>query len=305
MLREPSIGVRKRAFAALGRIKAATAQTCEGSQWRVAARFLRCNENKCPRRLRVAVFSEDGRERLNIAPTEFIVSEDGRHAATYHVIERRVPEGMSVVFVLPRMSAPPRASWSHAALKCLAWKRPSDLWSAVPYLPGGGPDAQHSPWGDLPPQFSSRPEVLKAAFGRPPHRADCADLWNALCRSVRPDQRPARGTRHLIVLSPAAAGGSAGEGLISAVLTSRTSVQVISLVPDPALEEFCRRVRGSFRAAANNEEIPARIEQAYLNLLAGYVVSYQPVSPDARTLRIRVHTPAGWGETSLPIPAPE
>ena len=305
MLREPGIAVRKRAFAALGRIKAAAAQTCEGSKWRVAARFLRNNEHKCPRRLRVAVFSEDGRERLNILPTEFILSEDGRHAAAYDVIERRVPEGMSVVFVLPRMSGPPRASWSQAALKCLAWKRPSDLWCAVPYLPGSDPDAQHPPWSDLPPLFSSRPEVLKVAFGRPPHRADCVDLWKALWRSVRPDQRPAGGTRHLIVLSPAAAGGSAGNGLITAVLTSRTSVQAISLVPDPALEEFCRRVRGSFRTAAGNEEIPARIEQAYLNLLAGYVISYQPVSPDARTLRIRVQTPAGWGETNIAIPAPK
>lgn len=41
---------------------------------------------------------------------------------------------------------------------------------------------------------------------------------------------------------------------------------------------------------------------AYLNLLARYTISYQPVSRDARSLRIRVHTPSGWGETDIPIP---
>jgi hypothetical protein len=54
------------------------------------------------------------------------------------------------------------------------------------------------------------------------------------------------------------------------------------------------------------DEIPAMIEQAYLNLLARYEIAYQPVAPNAPVLKVRIQTPGGWGETLIAsAPEPE
>ena len=68
--------------------------------------------------------------------------------------------------------------------------------------------------------------------------------------------------------------------------------------PNQQLQEFCRRTHTSFRSGAE-EDIPAMIEQAYLNLLARYEIAYQPVVPTAPVLKVRVQTPYGWGETLI------
>jgi hypothetical protein len=304
MLREPNTAVRKRAFAALGQIKAATAQTFEGSQWRVAARYLGSDTRKGLRRLQLAVTSQDCLEHPKIRPTQFLLSEGGQHVVTYKVEGRPVPEAMSVVFVLPRAGEPSSAPWNQAALHCLAWKRPSDLWATVPYIPEGDPGTPNQPPDSVPPRFTSKPEVLEAAFSHPPNRAGCTDLWNAIWRSARPDQGHGRGRRHLIVFSQSEIRRSAGPELVASILGSRTSVQVVCSVPNSSLADFCRRTKGSLRMAGNDEEVRAVIENGCLSLLSRYDISYQAVSPEASHLKVRVHAPSAWGETSLPIPAP-
>jgi hypothetical protein len=47
------------------------------------------------------------------------------------------------------------------------------------------------------------------------------------------------------------------------------------------------------------DEIPAMIGQAYLNLLARYEIAYQPVAPNASVLKVRIQAPGGWGETLI------
>jgi hypothetical protein len=170
------------------------------------------------------------------------------------------------------------------------------------YLPTGDPEDQNASLADAPARFLSNPESVAAALETVPARTDCTDLWSAIWRSVQTDNGPVRGKRHVIIFSHTGEAKSAGPGLISATLTSRALVQVISSVPNPALEYFCRRVRGSFQVAATDEEVAPLVGQAYVNLLARYDISYRPACAEASTLKIRVHAPSGWGETELAVP---
>ncbi len=78
----------------------------------------------------------------------------------------------------------------------------------------------------------------------------------------------------------------------------RIPLQVVASGPNAQLQEFCRRTNTSFRTGAV-ADIPAMIEQTYLNLLARFEIAYLPVVPNAPVLKVRVQTPVGWGETLI------
>ena len=303
LIKDPDSVVRKRSFAALVQIKAAVAQALRAGHWRVAGLFAGTNVQQDVRRLQLAVVPEAGGEQPRIRPTELILSEDGRQVVTYKVAERPTAQGMSVCLVLPRLGAQPSPSWNEAVLACLRWKRASDLWALMPYLPTGDLEEPNVSLADDPPRFHPNPETIKAALGAVPARTGCTDLWTAIWRSVRTDNGPVRGKRHVIIFSGIEEARFAGPGLITAALTSRALVQVVSSVPNPTLADFCTRVRGNFRIAATDAEIAPLVEQAYLNLLPQYDISYQSACPEAPILKIRVHAPSGWGESQVPVPA--
>ena len=303
LLKDPNSAVRKRGFAALGRIKAAAAQTLQAGRWRVAGLFVGNNARQDSRSIQLAVVSEDGREQPRILPTAFILTEDRRQVITYKVVERPTPEAMSVAFILPRRGGPLESPWNPAALACLRWKRTSDLWASVPYSPAGDQGAPSASLDGAPLPFLASSDKVTETFTNVPARTSCMDFWAAIRRSVRTDKGPARGKRHVIVFSHTKESEAAGPELIAATLSSHAFVQVVSSVPNPALEDYCSRTHGNFQTAAADEEITTLIEQAYLNLLARYDITYQPVCPEAATLKIRVHAPSGWGESEIPIPA--
>jgi hypothetical protein len=303
LLRESNNMVRKRGFVALGQIKTAAARTLRASHWRVAGLFVGNHLREGSRRLQLAVVSADGREQPRILPTELILSEDGRPVVNYKLVERPVVPAVSVFLVLPRSSGSPAFPWHEALLKCLRWKRPSDLWALMYYLPESDAEHQNASLINEPVRFLSTPDSVAAALNGVPPRSECTDLWSAVWRSVQSDGGPVRGKRHVIVFSHNPEAKSAGLSLISGILTSSALVQVVSSVVNPALASFCSRVHGSFRTAATDEEIATLVEQTYVNLLARYDIGYEPACPEAPTLRIRVHAPSGWGESELPIPA--
>ena len=107
----------------------------------------------------------------------------------------------------------------------------------------------------------------------------------------------------MIIFSNVEETRGAGLELISAIITSSTLVQAISTGKNPRVEDFCAKTRGVFRRVSGEEEASTAIEQAYLQLLARYEISYQPIEPLAQNLKVRAHTPAGWGEFTLAIPA--
>jgi hypothetical protein len=303
MLVEPDTTVRKLAVTALRRVKAVAAQTVQGAEWRMAGVIQTGQPNgrqTTLRKVHLAVASNDVDEQPKILPTQFTLTEGARNVLAYKVTERPAAEAMSVIFIFPRSEEAASAPWNQGASQCLAWKRRSDLWCNLPFLPPGDPEAAGaSPRQPLP--FSSSPEALEESFGRTPGRVDCSELWQTLWRCVGSDQAAARGKRHLIVVATDHIGKIAGHSLISNMIGSRTSLQVISSVSNPEVEDFCRQVKGRSRTFENEAEIPELILQAYWNLLIRYEISYQPVSPEATFLKVRVQTASGWGEVQIPI----
>jgi hypothetical protein len=196
------------------------------------------------------------------------------------------------------------APWNQGALRCLDWKRPTDLWCTVPYVPDD--DSATAPGLELElPPFSTQAEFAAASFTTPHKRTDCTDFWTALWRTVRSEAGPVRGKRHLIVFAPDDLGRIAGHGLVASVISSRTSVQVISTGPNSALQDFCRMTGGAFQFGETDAAVADLVTRAYLNLLARYDITYQPVVPAASTIRVRVNSHTGWGESSISIPSAE
>jgi hypothetical protein len=301
LLLESEPVVRKRALAALGRIKQA-ASSCAGlPQWPVAARLTPGSRLKGMRTVMAAVAADGSQAPPKICPLQFILSEGGQYITSFKVNERPEPEAISVIFVIPRTTEPDFKPFQSAALNCLKWKRPSDLWCVLPYLESGdgglGGQAQEMP----PPQFTANLEVAEGMLVKPAKRIDCTDLWTALWRATHTDAN-SRGQRHIFVFSRSPENRIAGHGLVSNVQSGRCHVLAISSVENPELSEFCKRTHSTFDVAAE-EEIPELIRQAYLSLLARFEITYQPLNTSAGSLKIRVQAAEGCGETLLPLPA--
>jgi hypothetical protein len=303
MLVESNTTVRKTAFAALVRIKAASAQTVLGPRLRMAG--IMPNQpgdlKQTQRKVHLAIAPDNGQNQPRILATEFLLSENGQSVLSYKVTEKPPVAAMSVIFVLPRAGVAAATPWNQGAVKCLAWKRPSDLWASLPFLPSGDPEAMGHAI-DEPPRFTANTAALAASLAKTPGRLDCSELWETLWRCVRPDQAGVRGKRHLIVVANEQVDRIAGDSLIANIVGSRTSLQVISSLPNPAVDDFCQKAKGRFHTFENESDIPDLVQQAYLNLLTHYEISYQLVSKDATEVRARVQTASGWGEVKIPIP---
>ncbi len=97
MLAQTDAVLRKRAFQALGQIKAANAQTNLGTELRVAGRFGAELQNGM-RQILISVTSQDGRELPPILPTQIFLSEPGQHVLSYKVTEKRPPERFEIAY---------------------------------------------------------------------------------------------------------------------------------------------------------------------------------------------------------------
>jgi HEAT repeat protein len=301
LLPDSNTAVRSRALAALGRIKASLAQSRAGEEWLLSGALLDFSPQKPARRLQLAVAGEEAHDFPRILPTQVLISDNGQPVSAYKMLERVVGESMTVVFALPREAVPGGSSWTLGVQACNAWRRPSDLWAVSYYLTGPASDAGSDSLEE-PPRFSSNSAALEAALEQPPARAECTDLWRTIWRAVRNDKGQTRGKRHLILFSHDEPLRCAGDGLISAVIASRTTVQVIAAEPSPKVEDFCRRARAGFHVPGSDEAIARAIEMACLNLLARYEVLWQSAGGEDGPIRVRIHTPAGWGETTVPLP---
>lgn len=282
LLREPNVVVRKRAFSALGMIRAAVSQAARGPRWRLAARLLEPEPGKPLRRVMIGVAGAH-----TLVPTQVFASEDGEPVVRYRFVERVLPETMSVVFLAPR-------GGGDSVRACLPWKRPSDLWSCLYYARESSPTA--------PPvgiRFQSNADALAADLERAPSPTECLDVWRSLAAVLKPESGGIGGRRHVILFSDAADRPSPGEDLRALVAAAQAFVQVVSTGPDPAVEEFCRAVGGIFRVASEEAAI-----DACLTLALRYELSFQPVNPEARTLKVRVHGPGMLCEAALAIPNP-
>ncbi len=296
MLRDVNGTVRKRAFSALARLRAAAAKAAQVPPYRLAARLgPGSGAAGKTRRLLLAVAGPEGWNGPAWIPTQLVLCEDGKIVTHYRVMEKVLAETLSVVFLLPASCAPGARA---AALACLPWKRPSDLWACDFYQP----DAAHEAGAQ---QFSARfqasADLIQPEFARIPLRFQPWDLWRAIRRRVAPEKAPVPDPQQLIIIAPAQTRGVAGEELVAAVSAARAFVQVIAPGPDPALEQFCNQVGGQFWMADQAGQSEA-VVQAYLQQLARYEIAYQTANAGARSLKVRLHGPSIRGETEVLLP---
>jgi hypothetical protein len=177
------------------------------------------------------------------------------------------------------------------------------LWAISCYVLSDHPDGETGA-SDEPPAFTTNADTIESTLGHPTSRTECVNIWRTLWLAARTDQGPGRGKRHIILFLDEEPSGIAGHGLTAAVRTMRGLLQVVATRPSPNVEEFCRQVQGTFQIAETAEDIAAAFRQAYLNLLARYEISYQSAVPDCPSLKIRVHSPMGWGETTVRLTSP-
>jgi hypothetical protein len=231
------------------------------------------------------------------------LSEDGQPVWSYRVAEKMAQGPMTVLFLFPRKldsrGGEHNTGWDRGALRCLKWKRSTDLWSSVPYSGEVGDLSARSADLDLP-SFIGNASRAERVFQEAPKRSDCTGFWTAVRRAVLPGDAPVRGRRHMIVVVTDEVGGNADDALIAAVQTSQTSMQMVSSSPNLVLHDFCRRIGGSFQFLKDNSAIEEAVSLSYLSLLARYEIRYQ-AGPDATGLKVRVHTPAGWGEAAMEV----
>jgi hypothetical protein len=300
LLRDTHPPVRTRALAGLGRIKAFLAKTRDASPWHMAG-MLQDNPRRNLRRLRLAIAADDGGEYPAALGTQFLVTEEGQPVISYRTNGWRAPKRMSVVFVFPRGSAPAGEPWVRGALSCRTWKRRSDFWGLESYIPPSESGGADHPAEDLP-RLTSNPDAIEETFTGVPGDTRCAGFWSALMQAILSEYGGSFGQRQVIVFNRSGSVAAPPAELTPAVVSgTRARVQVVSTVPNPVLEEFCRLVGGVFRMAGAPDEIDDLIRACYLDLLAPYEISYTPVLPAARAVKVRVQTAEGWGEACFPV----
>jgi HEAT repeats len=288
LMRDPNAILRKRAFSALGSIRAAVGKPGK-APCRMAARFVDGDGPKGVRRLSLAVADSGKGHVPEILATQVLLAEDGKMITVYRLAERPLAETNSVVFVMPH---PPEGmpSGSSQALECLPWKRPSDLWASSWYAVAPQEMAMVE---EVPPRFHSSSESITAEFGRTPERAGYTDMWHAIWHAV--EAGTMLGKRQLVIFCDGEIATGAGPDLIGAIAAGRAGVHLICDRPNRRLEEFCAKVNGVLWPSS-------QVVDAYLNLLAKYEIVYRPAAPDAQILKIRLHAPDARGELTIPIP---
>ena len=299
MIADQNGSVRKSAFQAMGRLRAAAAQLSEGGELTVAGMMLPGNPRTGQIRIAIGAAARDSLVFARILPVQFQLSENGETVWSYEVHEKLAPEPLAVSFLFPRTTALP--GWDQAAVSCLKWKRSLDLWAAIPYT--GADEAAGSPDLQLP-SFISNSAQADRVFEKTPKRLDCTGFWAAIRRAGMSGRGHGPAKRHLIVLAPDKVDGQADNDLVAAVHASRMSVQVICGAENSVLREFCGRINGNYHLLTAGQSIEERISLIYLGLLARYEIRFMPLTK-AGSLKVRVHTPSGWGETVLSFGTPD
>ena len=166
-----------------------------------------------------AIYEQEGR-----AKRRPWAAKDYPHIAAWLILnEKPLAESMSVIFVIPRSREAAGGAFFEGVMSCLKWKRPSDLWSVVPYIETG--DGEPPPPRDPePPVFTSNADALAAALNDTPKRLDCTDLWTGVWCATKQDGGQSRGKRHVIVLSSTEEGRIAGHGAMIEPLDARAQV---------------------------------------------------------------------------------
>ncbi|HLK62491.1 MAG TPA: HEAT repeat domain-containing protein [Bryobacteraceae bacterium] len=316
MIGEPNPTVRARAFAALGRIRSLIIQAREAQEWRVISRFQRIRRNDW-RELHLEATSQDGHDQVKILPTHLILIADAGEISSFSLEERQVPRSLAITFLYPRSSEGEPTPFQQGALHALGWKRPADQWAIVPFVPTPQPNRQTSLAGEkieftveetptlelAAPQLTADSTLLDASLNKVALKAECPKFWAAIRRATQVDSS-IRGKRNIVLFSQdEISTPSDYTELATAVMSCGIAIHGLSLIPNRTMDSLCQASQGSFQLLSSEDQIAPAVEQIYLSLMARYLVKYQPTE-EARSLRMIVNTPPGWGETTIDIPQP-
>lgn len=289
MLRESHPVVRKRAFSAIGQLRAALARSAQAPPCRLAGRMLESSSGQL--RIALTVSASGGWPPFDLLPTQFVITEDGRPVNSYRVAPRPVAETFFTIFLLPAKGNLPL--WREAALACAPWKRASDLWSCG-FYDGAGAPATASPCA-LPP-FHTSLDAIRADLARTPARLESPDLWRSIRKLA--DGEAAVGKRHLMIFRDEADAGRPPDDALTLIAAAQLSLHILSTVPDPELEDVCRKSNGAFTLLQSADQAVEATVYAYLRQLPQYELSWQPLLPGPHQCKIRIHGPAA-GEIVL------
>ncbi len=299
LLKDPHTMARRTAIAAISRVHRAVARARQLPIRRLAAHF-RNPPSKGERRITLAISALAGTDISPILPTHVALAEDSKAVLQYRLEQPQDAERSAVAFLLPSAESGTASSWSSYTLACLTLKRPPDTWSCVPYA-SGVLQSGDAPAEETPPHFDSDEAAIRENFSKLPLRPTRNDIWHTIFRAVRPETA----CRHLIICNDSPSDRAPGPGLIASVQEAGTLVQVISSVPNGALESLCTQVHGVFQVGHTPGALAALVEQAYLNLQVHYEIAYQPMVERPKKLKVMLCHPAGWGETVLAVPQPQ
>ena len=286
--------MRRRVLAAL---KALKSSNPENLVWSVAGRPSQGQPQKSLRKVALAVASGKQQPPGQLVATNFILTEDGKPITDYTLMERSPGDSVDTIFIFPKTKDEEESPWKAGAISAVPWKRPSDHWAAMHYLLES--IGMWSPTQIVEPfRFCSTADDAIGEVNRMPSKPECGDIWRTLWRAAQGDCGPLRGKRNVIVFSRSEPPGGPGNELLAA-MASRTTLQVISTAPSPALEKLCSGSNGTFQLATSETEAAELISLAYLRLLARYELTFPAVAQDAGEVRVRVHHRGGSGETMI------
>jgi hypothetical protein len=250
------------------------------------------------RRIELAAANRNGLPQS--PPPAWISSwEDGEFVAEYEVEQRIAPERLTVAFVAPE--TPGDDPFCDGALRALEWKRPDDVWWALPYLrPGDQGGGSRASLNDAAVQFTTSREAARRLLTGADERIYFPDIWSAMRSALDRGNGPVDRERRIIAFNVSDTRPPRDfDALADHAETRRIPVRAISLLDSPQLEELCRRTGGSFRRVTSPADVPAAVERAHCELLPRCSITYRPQFSAPARSRVRVLTPAGWVEAEV------
>jgi hypothetical protein len=303
---------------------------------------IRRRSNACTQagRLHVSAFDmqdlPDGSRKLEVAlaarqlhgsvpPTQFVIREGSETIADYKIVERPPPGTLVAGFAAPRIVDPQdplRLAVEQALIALLHYKRDSDLWRLVPYLPqkeeaaatqepAAEEDAEAlkiDPAFQKRFRFSHEPALLEQLIRSLGVSRTVAGGFPAAVKTLMDAAHVLTGNGHLILI-----GTSSGPDLLQddgqmrklAELARTESIMIHALAPPAspdaaALRELSTSTGGGFLQATSIQEIGPLLQDIYGKLLNRYEITWRPVKQaDPAAIKVEVWCAAGHGEATV------
>jgi hypothetical protein len=306
---------------ALGRIRRNVALLEQAGKLRVEVlSFVSSGLNE--RRMQLGLPPSGHRVLDPLAPTDFVIEEDGRPVTRYSAVHHGEPDVMVSGFVVPRIlsRADPYAMAIESALRaCLEIRRKADLWSVDRYCcddslePEDGPNlaAMRSENPLIRSHlrsnrgFLAAPEIIEKFIDGPGHRNEASrDVLVAAEKVIEILSRGA-GDRHLFVcFHPDAMAPEDGLAELEQRLSAEKVVLhgILPAGPEDATElaRICAGSGGTF-SRCPVESIADAFAKIFAGLLNRYDIAWWPPDVPGQKARLQIVSRVGCADFSVDL----